>query len=256
MLIYCLLKQANVFTITLQMHLRSSIPEQKYMTAGIRFLFVICSLYGFIIASSYESGIIGLMTKPQWSKQPKALADIIKTDLKMGWLSSIPNYLSQNSDKTWSYLLKHTVTYEDIEVGLNRTVTERDMCSLLNNLKVQYLTPSYYLDGSGHTLYYQLDDKLRTFSVEMLLTRHHCLLEPFNVYLGRLINSGLVIQWLEELKTHHKLKADGIKLFVLSLHHMQGPIVLYALGVMLASLVLAGEFFFRKLQIKAEINSH
>lgn len=249
-LIYCLHKEANVFSITLLIHLGYPIPTQKFITGGIRFFFLICSFYGFIIACSYQTGVISLMAKTQWAIQPNTIREIIEdTDLKTGWLNSIPNYIS-NPDETWAYLLEHTIPFGDVEVGMNRTVTARDMCMLCNNLKLQYLTPSYYLDASGNALYYQLDDKLMTYNVEMLLTRHHYLLQPFNEYLGRIGNSGLIFQWLKDLRSFQKLKSGGSKLFVISLNHIKGPIVVYMAGQMVALLVMFGEMFWCRFKMK------
>lgn len=206
-----------------------------------RTLLLWASIYGLIVATAYQSGIISALTSIITPYQPQTIREIIdEGKIKFGMLLGARRFMI-DPDDDYKHILKTGYMCESVISCLQNGIPPRNHCVLANQNLVEHLAPSMFLDNAGHKLYYVLKNVLLPYYAEVLMRKHHILIEPFDYYIGELLAGGFIQKWSEDLRLLPApvITEDAEKL---NLGDFEGPFLLIFVGYSLSLCVFFVEF--------------
>lgn len=206
-----------------------------------RTLLLWASMYGLIVATAYQSGIISALTSIITPYQPQTIREIIdEGKIKFGMIIGARRFMT-DPDDDYKHILKTGYICESIISCLRNGIPPRNHCVLANQKLVEHLAPSLFLDKEGHTIYYELKNVLLPYYAEVLMRKNHILIEPFDYYIGELLAGGFIQKWSEDLKLLPSpiITEDAEKL---NIGDFEGPLLLLVLGYSLSLCVFVIEF--------------
>lgn len=191
-------------------------------------LLVWSSVYGLIIATAYQSGIISALTSEIQPYQPQTLREIIdKGETKFGMLISGRRFFG-NPDDDYKFIIKNAILCTSLLQCLKDGILSRKYCVLSNRKFLDYITPSFFLSG-GHKVYYEIPNIILPFFPEVYMQKNHILQEPFDYYIGQLVAGGFIGKWEDDLRLLPKrVKVDDK--YTLRLDAFEGPFLLLLMG--------------------------
>lgn len=191
-------------------------------------LLVCSSVYGLIIATAYQSGIISALTTEIPPYQPQTLREIIdQGETKFGMLISGRRFFG-DPDDDYKYIIKNAILCRGLSQCLKDGILSRKYCVLSNRKFLDHITPSFFLSG-GHKVYYEIKNIILPFFPEVYMQKNHFLQEPFDYYIGQLIAGGFIGKWEEDLRLL-PIRGKIADKFTLRLDAFEGPFILLLIG--------------------------
>lgn len=199
-----------------------------------------CSIYGFIIATAYQTGITSVFTSVHKPHNPETVREVIdmgRTGFAM--LPSTRRFLSE-PDKDYQFILNHSIECKSVVSCIQYGLGSGNYCVLANYHFVNYMARASFLDENGDKLYYELKNVFLPFYSEVLMQKNHILIEPYNYYIGKLLAGGLLQKWVRDLQLLPKRIQTRISIN-LRLKDFAGPFTVLLIGLCVALIVFIVE---------------
>lgn len=155
-------------------------------------LLVWLSVYGFILATAYQDGIVSALTSEIPAYKPKTLREVIdRGELGFGIFNASRRLFVKDPDDDYQYIMKNAIvcTKECLKPGL----IPRKFCVLSTKKYVDYMAPALFLDGNGNKIYHEIKrNVVFSFYPEIFMQKNHILKKPFDYFMGRLCAGGFI----------------------------------------------------------------
>lgn len=220
-------------------------------TASFKIMFISFCFYGLVISTAYKASFSSFLSVPNQGREFKNVKDILNSSLHIRGSPTMKKIINQSAGYTsmGKALLERFEIQEpcDYKQILTRLVRERDIALLGVKRKMYYYSiheakrikvkiPFRFIPGC----------LVRPHTTHFLFKRGSHLIEPLNVVLDRLFESGITTYWILHLGTNRVLPLERFKGRTLKLFFLKEPLSLLLVGYVSASLVFLCEILAHK----------
>lgn len=225
----------------------------------LRIIFIMTALFGMIVASLYQSGLINVLTNPLYETQILTQEDILKSNLRIG---GTPSYKELFIDRHSGEINERFVTNtsfanRNVYDWLVRVASVKDTCTVSNKFYVMYVKSrgdKKICNKKGQDQLYVTRKNLIAYPVHMLTVKGFPLFEQFNKAIFQICMGGLTVKWIEEIKyeinrkTKSPIKHDEDDDIMLTTEHLQGAFIVLIFGSICATVVFFLEWIIYKIK--------
>lgn len=202
-----------------------------------RTFMMVFSFYTLTIVALYQTSLITFLSSPSSGKQYETLEEALDDGVVAGLFSGI-EYNTSNHD-FWNkvYQPGRYKNITDYSGTLEIIHYNKSMFVRGSNVNLKFRANEFFLKKGERMMYQKMQDLSDVYFVAMYTSIGHPLLPVLRDYIMRLVESGLVEFWQDELLMERKkIKSKGKKPFPLAWVHLKGVFLMG--GVMLAFAVL------------------
>jgi hypothetical protein len=215
----------------------------------MRLVFICWVIYCLQISTAYKSSLISFLTNPHLEPAILDMKQLVHSHLGFEYTVGLSEYFDDPADVSMRRIRDSLRFCPNITVCLNKVAATADTALVSDKWYVEYLIPQLYLDGSGQPLLQILPEEVLSYHVVMILSKGNALLDRFNVIISRVVESGLMEKWAQDIRSTRKLRTglqDGSGGHRLSISHLQSIFVFMLLGECVALVTLAIEVLMSK----------
>ncbi|KAF5297424.1 hypothetical protein FQR65_LT01355 [Abscondita terminalis] len=198
----------------------------RYLSA--RLLFVNFSMFSIVMNTLYQAKLYALFNNPGYEKELKTLSDILNSGLPLEFQRGFYTLFMMSGEEGGEVLEKFKPYEGSPNDTLYLTVLNQDRATVARTGDI-VMNP--HLKG--------LFDSVTIFDADVVIVmkRDHVLYDLLNFNVQRFFETGFYVKWIfdMELENYMKpLRGGRQKIFKLSMHHLQGVYLVYAMGVVTA----------------------
>jgi hypothetical protein len=217
-----------------------------------------------IINTAYQSSLISVLTHPQFEPPVDTVEKLLNSHMKYSYTAKVQLWYSRADDPTSKTILEKGLECRTIESCLKRIVSTQDFAVCGGELHISYLSYQEKYSYSEGPKFIPFKDEVGSYLVSMFFRCGSPFLESFNRILYRLVETGMVQKFWEDINLRDIGQKDdkddaededadvGVSdAVVLTVTHLQGAFNLLLLGLTFGLIVFIIEllcFCFRKYQ--------
>lgn len=199
-----------------------------------RLVFLVWSIYSYLICSSYQSTLISFLTKPSFERQISTVEELVDSDLSYGGKEVVKSFFYEPNNPVFMKIYNNWKICSLALECTNRTAYQRDFAVLKNTRQILYLMPKYYTFPSGRRMLYGFKKPSGGYLQGILFRKGLPLFGNFQRLVVRLRESGILEKWdLNEMRNDG---GDGL-LVVLNMSHLCLAFVILIFGNGIALMV-------------------
>jgi hypothetical protein len=216
-----------------------------------------------LVNTAYQSSLISVLTNPQFEPAVDTVEKLLNSDMKYGYVAPIKPWYRRADDTASKTILKEGRECPTLHTCLKTIVSTKHFAVCGGGLHLLYLSYKKEYSYSGEQKFIPFKDEVLSYLASMFFRSGSPFLESFNRIIYRLVESGLVDQFWEDIRRRHiggvdedgdgdedeDAEGDGSDAVVLTVDHLQGAFILLLLGLAFGLIVLIIEllcFIFRK----------
>lgn len=250
-LVYCMHRNI-IFSIlsVYQILLEQPVTQHKSKNS-FKMLFVNFSFYSLIITAIYKASFGSFITVSSHGRDFMNVRDILNSSLNIYGSPEMLNLLNTTSIKTsilsrnlHRFNVLQPCKYGDV---MSRVVRKRDIAvlgvkrslyyhSIREAKRIKVKIPFRFIPGC----------LLRAHTTHFMFRRGSYLIEPVNVILNRLFETGVIPYWILHLGSNKISPVERFKGRTLRLSFLKEPIIILIVGYCVALLVFFLEIFYHK----------
>lgn len=199
----------------------------------MKFLVISWSIAAFLIAITYQSQLLTILTSPIFEHQISSLHDLTDAAIDVYLTKeSIPGLTDMNS-KAARWLLKHGV-FKSFEELLNSVALYNQKFAFsFTNTWVKFATRTYFTNLDGSPMVYELkDENFLTFFICAYVKKGFPLLKRFDEIGIRLFEFGILSKWIKDTDTAVPYSRNTNGPITLNLNHFMGAFFLLLFGLL------------------------
>lgn len=211
-------------------------------TALIRLIYILWTIYSFLMISTYTSVLIGFLTRPSYEKDIATTIDMVNSDLKYGGLYIIRYVFDEPGNPTYLTLYKRFLNCALAMQCTNRTAFKRDFGVIKNARQVAYFVPLLYTYPNGRPMIKRVKDTVVPQNLWMNTVKGFLYMERFNDVILRLREGGFIFKWdYEATNTWKKSLEEPPSVIPLNLTHLKFGFFCLLIGSFVAFVILLFE---------------
>lgn len=240
----------NTFQMMFSMFLGFSVSRTPRKSAT-RMIICVWLVFAFHFVTAYQAKLISVLLSPIYQTQITTIEEVLESG--MSW-EVIPTLTRVFEDKTdWKVLkiLKNWKDCHDADICLKRVALEKNFAIFMSETRAKFEAYKY-LDENGQRLIFCIPSYTR-YPVEIFLQKGHPLKDRLNELIYRILHTGLLAKWYDDLsyetilKNRHNM-ASAKSREKLSLEHLQGVFAIWNVCIGLALLCFICEIVYFKIQ--------
>lgn len=250
-IVYCIRK--NIILSVLSVY--QIFLEQPVTRTSFKMLFINFSFYSLIITAIYKASFGSFITVSSHGKDFISVKDILNSSLQMYGSPEMANLLNVTAMETGvltkileKFRILEPCSYEDV---MSRVVRNRDIAvlgvkrslyfhSIREAKRIKVKIPFRFIPGC----------LLRAHTTHFMFRRGSYLIEPVNVVLNRLFETGVIPYWIMHLGSNKILPVERFKGRTLRLSFLKEPILILIAGYCFALAAFFAEIVCHKLDNK------
>lgn len=201
----------------------------------IRYIYILWTVYSFIITVTYTSVLIGFLTKPSYEREIATTTDMVNSKLKYGGLYVIRYIFNEEGNPSYLTLYDRFVNCPLSMECTNRTAFKRDFGVIKNTRQISYFTPKLYTHGSGRPMIQKVKDITVPQHIWLQTVKGFIYRSRVNEIIVRLRENGLVFKWDEDATTIWKKSIEvPPSVIPLTINHLKFAFICLFIGLLLA----------------------
>ncbi|XP_047482777.1 glutamate receptor ionotropic, delta-1-like [Penaeus chinensis] len=236
-----------------------------YDTSSTRVLFATWLIFSFIVSTAYRGNLTAFLTIPKYPDRPETLEQFIQTGAKATYPPDVVDFYN-NFKKSDSYLYttlaSRMTLVPNFQVGLQEAI-DLGQGYFYERMSLKLAIEEYFTSADGTTKLYVAGQNILPAYCAWPIPWGVPYKEKLNQFIMAFQAAGLIEKWTEDvLKGAHKkntakqrqgtatdeMESDDDRedsssrgIMALTLTHLQGPIFLLLLGLLVSSLVFCVE---------------
>lgn len=225
------------------------INSSFFHLVSFRILFAIVCFYSLVVTAAYRASFASFITISFPGREFKTVTDILESSLKIYGSPEMLKVLKITSAETelGTKILNNfnLLSPCDYELVMKRVIRQRDIAvlgvkrslyfySLSEAKRIKVKIPFRLIPGC----------LIRPHTTHFLFRRGAYVIQPFNIFLNRLFESGIVSYWILHLGSNKIMPAERFKKRQLSLQFLKEPFYFLLTGYALSVLVFSVEIIF------------
>lgn len=239
-------EKGNCFMIMLAVFLGLSV-KLKPRKIHLKTIFSLCAFLNLIISAVYQTSLISFLTDPAYDPEIKDVDEIFEKNLSFLYLPATKMYFAWDTDD-WKMqrILKDMIICEDAFLCLANISKTRDYAMALPRLYLHYVSDKFK-NKEGHKLIHWFKEDIMSYPIQMFMQKGFPLTRRVNSYITRIVQSGILEKWQQDLKYTIQVKDDDIanqnddNPENLTLSHLQGAFIILCIGIGLSVVSFIGE---------------
>lgn len=208
----------------------------------IRFIYMVWTIYSFLMTCTYSSVLISYLTSPTYEKEIATIKDMVNSNLKYGGLYVIRYIFNEPDNPTYLTLYKQFINCPLAMECTNRTAFKRDFGVIKNARQVAYFTPLLYTYPNGRPRLRRVKDNVVPQCIWTNTIKGFLYVERFNQIVLKLRESGLIFKWDNEATNHWKRSIEiPPSVIPLNITHLKFGFFCLLFGLFTATLTFAIE---------------
>jgi hypothetical protein len=222
-----------------------AVPEQTHALRP-RLLLMFWMIYCLHMNAVYLSFLTSFLINPGFERQVRSVDELVKSNLDYGYHAGFDKYFNDSSDEILMKILSRRKHCEGDGEGCLRRMADRgDFAMLVSSMLVQYKTALKFMDHNGNTLFNHFEDSFLDYDLVMYMSKGSHLLERIDSVIHRIVESGMLERWWEEMKNSLRRKRALLTVeesSSLSFSHLKSIFVFLLFGLATSLTVFIGEF--------------
>lgn len=208
----------------------------------IRLIYIVWTLYSFVIISTYTSVLMSFLTRPSYEKEIATTTDMVNSNLKYGGLYAIRYVFNEPGNKVYLTLYKRFMNCALAMGCTNRTAFRRDFGVIKNVRQVNYYVPLVYTDSNGRPKIKRVKDTIVPQDIWLNTVKGFLYMDRFNEVILKLRESGFIFKWDYEATSTWKRSTEvPPSVIPLSLTHLKFGFFCLLIGLFVALLIFFNE---------------
>lgn len=238
-----------------------SAPYRRFTRSGIERLMLFgLMLVSLIFVSMFQSSLSSVFLHPMFYKDIDSLQRLDESGIKIpvkykGFMDDVfpANYSSMMDS------LRNKMIYEpeQDEAAMLDRVAQSPKIAFVTRKSLVPLDDAIYIAKKQVIV---VPECPRLYNLAYVVPRHSVLLEAINVVILRLLNGGLIEQWINVMNFNATMRdlalyrnVDDEKFKILTMNDLQFPFYLWAIGLILSSIIFIAERMHYRLVISNRI---
>lgn len=233
-------------------------PNTKPNHLPLRMYLAIIWVFAILISTSYSANLVSFLFVIQKSPPIKTLKQLADSSLRFGGTAIWVDKFKNSVDETVRSFASRFEVFPDLN-WLFDQVDSGKFTAIQNKHQIEFLVSGKYKRGASSSLRL-VEECFLSYNIAITTQKYAPMLENFNKLLSRIIDSGLIKRWQNEVLESYRVQNKREKVpdkteelsgpQPLSIEHIQGLFMIYLLGIILSLLVLAAELIRTKLSKK------
>ncbi|EAT32698.1 AAEL015078-PA [Aedes aegypti] len=238
-----------------------SAPYRRFTRSGVERLMLFgLMLVSLIFVSMFQSSLSSVFLHPMFYKDIDSLQRLDESGIKIpvkykGFMDDVfpANYSSMMDS------LRNKMIYEpeQDEAAMLDRVAQSPKIAFVTRKSLVPLDDAIYIAKKQVIV---VPECPRLYNLAYVVPRHSVLLEAINVVILRLLNGGLIEQWINVMNFNATMRdlalyrnVDDEKFKILTMNDLQFPFYLWAIGLILSSIIFIAERMHYRLVISNRI---
>jgi hypothetical protein len=221
----------------------------------LRLFFIVWVYYCLLISTAYQSSLISVLTHPQFEPPFDTVEKLLNSRMPYGYIPPIKRWYNESEDAASKIILEKGIECTTLDECLKRIVSTQDFAVCGLGLHTLYLSYQKTYSYSAGPKFVPFKDEVVSYLASMFFRSGSPLLESFNRIIYRLVETGMVQKFWENIKMVHiankeqdlhedgnkEADGDGDDAVVLTVAHLQGEFILLLLGLICGLIVFVIE---------------
>lgn len=187
----------------------------------LRFLFVFWSFYAFIMTTTYQSVLIGFLTRRAYEKQITTFHDLAFSNIESGGFFMLRAFFNESGNKAFEKIHSNWKYCTLSQACVKRAAFDRNFGVVKTCKQMEYVIPKYYLDENGRPRVKRLKDTICELFIIYHAYKGFFYMERFNDVIMRLHSSGIISKWDRDVKNARKIVEQSNDIEPLSVTHLK-----------------------------------
>ena len=211
----------------------------------LRLFFVVWIYCCLLINTAYQSSLISVLTHPRFEPPVDTVKKLLQSQMPYGYVTRMKSWYNGAEDAASKTILEKGIECPSLDDCLKRIISTQDFAVCGGGVQILYLSYQKIYSHSEGPTFIPFKDEVVSFLASMFFHSGSPLLESFNRIIYRLVESGMVHKFWEDIKlknigqkekgTHEDRDEDpeegGSDVVVLNVDHLQGAFILLLLGL-------------------------
>lgn len=162
-------------------------------TSFLKQMFVLWSVYCFIMSSTFQSFLMSFLTKPTFEKQISNIRELAESGLNYGGYTTVREVFDFPSNKYNYKIFENWINCPITEECINRSAEQRDFAVYKNSRQVNYLS-NFYIDPQGRSKLYRFKEN-QIYYIWAAFSKNFPLFPKYNELALRAGQAGLIEKW-------------------------------------------------------------
>jgi hypothetical protein len=205
-------------------------------TATVRLIFSVWLWYSFAISLIFQTFYTSILVDPGVLRQLENIDELLESELKLAYVHELDHLYRDGNDVREQKILRRRKYCADVGSCLDQAAVKGDVATIANNLDISFRS------NNSHLLC-RLEDDIFRFSLAMFMAKGSPLLARVDVIILRLLEAGLLHQWLQEHSAGLERETQEVeeKYFAFAVSHLSVAFMCCISGHVLSLLVLICE---------------
>jgi hypothetical protein len=214
---------------------------QMPRTATVRLIFSIWLWYSFAFNLISQTFYTSILVDPGVLRQIRNIDELLESGLKLAYVHELDHLYRDGNDVREQTILRRRNYCVDVGSCLDQAAVKGDVATIANNLDISFRS------NNSHLLC-RLEDEIFRFSLAMFMAKGSPLLARVDVIILRLLEAGLLHQWLKDQNSDQKRRMQEVEetYFVFAVSHLSVALVCFISGHILSFFVFICEVFYHR----------
>lgn len=210
-------------------------------TTRVRFIISIWLWYSLAFSLIFQTFYTSILVDPGVLKQISNIDELLDSELKLAYVHELDYLYRDGNDARDQKILQKRKHCIDVGSCLDQAAVKGDVATIANSLDVSFRS------NNTHLLC-RLEDDIFKFSLAMFMAKGNPLLVRVDNIILRLIEAGLLHQWLKDHETSVKRGRhdDDKKYFVFAVSHLSAAFGCLILGHILSFFTFVCELLYHR----------
>jgi hypothetical protein len=178
-------------------------------------------LLAIVIINAFQGSLTSYLAVPKYLPEINTIKKLDKSGLGIFVSPGVKYFLTLDvNDKIMSNLWRKFKHRVNISISADRIARERDMAGMFYELNARYYLRNKLYVKDGYPLLHRVQENILSVYSVYAVPRHSPFLHRFNAIIGRLVEAGLQVKWIED--SLHRATLDG-RLTAVSNSHAAEP---------------------------------
>lgn len=227
----------NIIGTLVSMFTVSYFPKRVF----IRIFMTSLLFAGINLWAAYTSSLISFLTSPRFERQISTIPEAVYAGFVFYGSINYLEFIQENkmNQEGYAEVVKHFEVCDSLEQCFNSFLLNKQ--SAIATSRIQALYNSQSLSIQKYC--FERSDNIFEYSVTTSSYPYHHLLPTLNDMIGRVLQSGLIIKWMKDVKEQkdRDMSPGEIKL---SVRNLEGVFVMLGIGTVLAIIAFVVEWIY------------
>lgn len=227
----------NIFGTLISMFTVNFFPNRVF----IRIFMASLLFAGINLWAAYTSSLISFLTKPRFDKQISSVTEAVEAGYVFYGNINYLEFIQENKMDQDGYeeVVKRYNVCLSIEQCFNMFMQNKKSAIASSRIQALYNSQSVTIPKYCFDRF----ENIYEYSVTTLSYPYHYLLPSLNDMIGRVLQSGLIVKWMNDVQAEKEREISQVEI-KLSLRNLEGLFVMLGIGVLLSIIAFVVEWVY------------